>query len=165
MIGRFYAVTYNGTITAAGGNTDLLSVQPADDKPVYLLGWSIGQTSEVGDTQEEGLRVTVQVLPATFTVGSGGTLVTAQPPVGDNGGPTWSFTARCNDTTVATTSGTAIPRGEFGWNERATPWDYWYPHERLYPYASQGQGLVVRNESTANDDLTGSVTFYLLEVG
>jgi hypothetical protein len=165
MIGRFYAVTYNGTITAAGGNTDLLSVQPADDKPVYLLGWSIGQTSEVGDTQEEGLRVTVQVLPATFTVGSGGTLVTAQPPVGDNGGPAWSFTARCNDTAVATTSGTAIPRGEFGWNERATPWDYWYPHERLYPYASQGQGLVVRNESTANDDLTGSVTFYLLEVG
>lgn len=153
---RIYFVPFNGTVTNAGGDVDLFSLQPADDIPIRLRGITLGQISEVGDTQEEGLRITVKYLPATFTVGSGGSAVTAAKPGADPAGTDWSFTARTNDTTVATTSGTAIVRDEFGWNERNTPYERWYPDIDFCPIARQGAGLVIRQETTAADDYTFS---------
>lgn len=160
-MGRIYAVTYNGTITNTGGNTDLLSVQPADDKPVRLRGFSLSQTSETGDAAEENVRVTVQVLPATFTVGSGGGAVTPTPT--DAGDPACGATVRCNDTTVATTSSTAVTHLDIGWNERATPYDFFWPSAEFCPRTRQGSGLVVRLESTVADDLTACLTFWIEE--
>lgn len=162
-MGRVYAVTYTGTVTNAGGNTDLLSVQAADDKPVRLLGFILSQTSETGDAAEENLRITVNYFPATWTVGSGGSAVTAASPPADPLEPAWSFTARCNDTTVGTTSGTALVRAELGWNERNTPYDFWYPDARMAPKARQGEALVVRMESTPADDFTACLTFFVEE--
>lgn len=165
-MGRVYAVTYNGTLTNAGGNTDLLSLQPADDKPCRLLGFILSQTSEVGDAAEEGLRITVQHFPATFTVGSGGSAITAlKPPADPANGAAWGATVRCNDTTVATTSGTAQTFTELGWNERNSPYDFWYPDARFSPLAKQGEAIIVRLETTAADDLTGSLTFFFEEEG
>lgn len=153
---RIYFVPFNGTVTAAGGDTDLFSLQAADDIPIRIRGFTLGQVSEVGDAQEENLRITVKYLPATFTVGSGGSAVTAVPPGADPAAANWSFTARTNDTTVATTSGTAIVRDEFGWNERNTPYERWYPDLDFCPVARQGAGLVIRQETTAADDYTFS---------
>lgn len=160
-MGRIYAVTYNGTLTAAGGDTDLLSIQPADDKPVKLRGFRLSQTSEVGDSAEEGVRVTVKRLPATFTVGSGGSAVTPIPM--DSADAAAGCTTRCNDTTVSTTSSTAVTLEEIGWNERNSPCDFWYPDERFSPKAKQGEGLVVRMETTIADDMTGCLTFWIEE--
>lgn len=162
-MGRIYAIPYNGTITNAGGNTDLLSLQPADDKPVKLRGILLSQISEVGDTQEEGLRITVQRFPATFTVGSGGSAITALPTVSDSADTTWGFTARCNDTTVATTSGTAQILHEIGWNERNSPYELWFPDDRFAVKVKQGEGLIVRMETTLTDDMTGCFTFWVEE--
>ena len=78
-MGRIYAVPFNGTLTNAGGNSDLLEVLPADDKPVKLRGFTLGQTSELGDAAEESLRITVQRFAATVTGGSGGSAVTPVP--------------------------------------------------------------------------------------
>lgn len=164
-MGRIYAVPFNGTVTAAGGDTDLWSFQPADDKPISLRGFTLGQVSEVGDAQEEDLRITVKRLPATFTVGSGGSAVTAKAPVGSSGDTAWAFTARTNDTTVATTSGTATIEDEFGWNERNTPMEKWYPDTPFCPGAIQAQGLVVRCETTLADDMTFSGTAWIEEMG
>lgn len=160
-MGRIYTVSYNGTITAAGGNTDLLSIQPADDKPIKLRGFRLSQISEVGDVQEEGLRVTVKRLPATFTVGSGGSAVTPAPM--DSANVAAGCTTRCNDTTVATTSGTAVVIEEIGWNERNSPCDFWYPDAEFSPKVKQGEGLVVCLETTLADDMTGCFTFWIEE--
>lgn len=157
-------MTYNGTLTNAGGNTDLLSVAPADDRPVRLKGMILSQTSEVGDTAEEGLRITVARMTATFTVGSGGSAITAAAPINDAGGTVWGFTARCNDTTVATTNGTNQVFYDLGWNERNTPWDFWFPEDDMMPKAKQTEAIVVRCETTAADDLTISVCFLLEEM-
>lgn len=163
---RIYFVPLSGTITNAGGNTDLFSLQPADDKPIRLRGFTLGQLSEVGDTAEEGLRVTVNLLPATFTVGSGGSSVTAAKPNNDpTNGPDWGFTARVNDTTVATTSGTLTVRDEFAWNIRNSPYEHWYPDIDFCPMAVQGQGLVVRCETTPADDFTFSGGAWVEELG
>ena len=161
-MGRIYTVSYNGTITNSGGNTDLLSIQPADDKPVMLRGFRLSQTSEVADAQEEGLRVTVKRLPATYTVGSGGSAVTPAPlDVADTAA---GCTTRCNDATVGTTSGSAVILEEIGWNVRNSPCDFWYPDERFCPKAKQGEAIAVVLESTVADDLTACLTFWIEEL-
>ncbi len=158
---RIYAVPYTGTIANAGGDSDLLEILPADDKPCTLLGWSIGQTSEVGDAAEEGLRVSVIRLPATVTGGSGGSAVT--PAKTNSTDAAAGFAAECNNTTVATTSGSAEIFGEHAWNERGSPWDFFYPDKRYAPQAKQGEAIVVRMQTTPADDLTGAVTFWVEE--
>lgn len=162
-MGRGYSVPLNGTISNAGGDTDLFSLQPADDVPIRLWGFLISQISEVGDAAEEGLRLTIRYLPATFTVGSGGSAVTAASPTADPAGTVWSATVRTNDTTVATTNGTGLIRHEAGWNERNSPYDFFFPNELFAPMARQGAGLVLRNETTAADDLTGCATCWFEE--
>lgn len=158
---RIYSCVYNGTITAAGGNTDLFSIQPADDKPIKVRGFRLSQISEVGDAQEEGLRVTLKRLPATFTVGSGGSAVTPAPM--DSADVACGATVRANDTTVSTTSGTAIVLEEIGWNERNTPCDFWYPGPEFSPKAKQTEGMVLCLETTLADDMTGCFTIWIEE--
>lgn len=161
---RMYRVPYTGTLTAAGTDTDLISIQPADDKPCRLVGWIISQSSEVGDAQEESPRITIRHMTATVTIGSGGSAVT---PVANRPGTAdiaaAGFTARCNDTTVSTTSGTSTIMEELAWNERSSPWERWIPEE-LRPYAAQTEVLIVRLESTLADDMTGELTFFVEEL-
>lgn len=160
---RLYAVPFSGTVTAAGGDVDLWSFQPADDRPIKIRKITLGQISEVGDAQEEGLRVTVRRMTATFTVGSGGSSVTAAAPIGDAGGSVWSFTARINDTTVATTSGTNQVLDEIAWNERNTPLPTIYEELDMCPAAKQTEALVVRCETTLADDMTFSGVIVIQE--
>jgi hypothetical protein len=123
---RIYRVVGSVTLTNAGGNADLLNISPADDKPCQLVGWSIGQTSEEGDVAAEAIRLTVRHLAATVTDGSGGSSPTTVTPPG-LAAP--GFTARINDTTVATTSGADDILEEHAWNVQASPWERFLPEE------------------------------------
>lgn len=163
MSGRFFRVPYTGTITAAGTDSDLIALTPADDKPIELVGWFISQSSEIGDAQEENLRITLRHMTATVTV-TGGTPVTPvanRPGAGQDTAA--GFTATANSSTVATTSGTSVIMEELAWNERNTPWERWIPEE-LRPRALQGEYIIIRMESTLADDMTGEVTFFVAEV-
>lgn len=161
---RIYTVCYNGTLTAAGTDSDLLSVQPADDRPIRLRGFRLSQASQVGDANEKDIRVTVRRMLATFTVGSGGSSISSAAPVDDAGGTVWGFTARCNDTTVATTSGTNQIIEDLAWNMRNSPCDFWYPDIDFCPKAKQTEALVVRMETTLGADVSGfSGTFWIEE--
>jgi hypothetical protein len=160
-MGQIYSVSFSGTYTAAGTDTDLLEILPADDKPVKLRGFVISQTSEVGDAQEEGIRISVIRLPATVTSGSGGSAPTPIPP--NSADAAAGMAAEVNNTTVATTSGTAVTLAEFGWNERNSPFDFWWPDAAFCPKVKQGEGLVVRGQTTVADDLTIQFTAWLEE--
>lgn len=159
-MGRKYTISNQGTFTAAGTDSDLLELLPADDKPVKLKGFVLSQISEVGDTAEEGLRISVMRLPATVTSGSGGATATPAPP--DSADSAAGVAAECNNTTVATTSGTAVTLAELGWNIRNTPFDFWFP-DGYEPKAKQGEALVVRMQTTPADDFTGQFTFFIEE--
>lgn len=158
---RVYTVSYQGTITNAGGDSDLLEILPADDKPVKLCGFILSQTSEVGDTAEEGLRISVMRLPATVTSGSGGSSATPAPM--DSADSAAGAACECNNTTVATTNGTAITIEEMAWNERNSPYEHWYPDDQFRPKAKQGEALIVRMQTTPADDFSGCFTFYIME--
>jgi hypothetical protein len=158
---RIYTVSYQGTITAAGGDTDLLEILPADDKPVKLCGFVLSQISEVGDAMEESLRISVLRLGASVTSGSGGSSVTPTPM--DSADAAAGAACECNNTTVATTSGSTTTIEEIGWNERNSPYEHWYPDDAFMPKAKQGEALIVRMQTTLADDMTGCFTFYIRE--
>lgn len=162
---RIYAVPLSGTVTTAGGNTDLFSFTPADDKPIRLRGFTLGQISEVADAQEEGLRITVRRMLATWTPGTGGAVVTAAAPVGSSGDPVWGMVARANDTGVSTTSGTNQVLDELGWNIRNTPYEHWYPDREFCPACKQTEALVICMETTLADDFTFSGVAWIEEEG
>lgn len=159
-MGRIYSISYQGTITNSGGNADLLELLPADDKPVKLRGFTLSQISEVGDAMEEGLRITILRLAATVTTGNG-TAVTPAPM--DSANTAAGCTAECNGATVATTSSTTTTLAEMGWNIRNSPFDFWFPDDEFCPKVKQGEGLVVRMETTPADDFTGLFTFWIEE--
>lgn len=118
-MGRIYTVPWTGTVTNTGGNADLWEITPADDKPCRLRGVRLGQTSEVGDTAEEGLSISVIHLAATVTSGSGGGSTSVTPVAVDASvNVAAGFTAKVNSTTVATSSGTSTTVEELAWNER-----------------------------------------------
>jgi hypothetical protein len=158
---RIYSVPYSGTVTNAGGNADLLEALPADDKPIKLRGLVFSQISEVGDAAAEGLQVQVAIASATVTSGSGGSSVT--PATRDSADSAAGFAAECNNSTVATTSGSLTTRDYLGWIIQNSPWDFWYPDSDFAPKAKQGEGLIVRLDTTPADDFTGCFTFWVEE--
>lgn len=160
---RIYTVSYQGTLTAAGTDCDLFYLKPAADKPIRIRGMRICQFSEVGDAQEENIRISILYLPATVTVGSGGSAVTPAS-IDQIMTVAAGFTARCNDTTVATTSGTAVTIEELGWNERNTPMELRWLDEREMPIAANAAALVVRNQTTVADDLSIALTAWIEEL-
>lgn len=159
-MGRIYSIVYQGTITNAGGDVDLLELLPADDKPTKLRGVLLSQTSEVGDAAEEGLRITIKRLQ-TPTSGSGGSSVT--PRAMDSADSAAGVSVECANTTVATDAGTTQTLVELAWNIRQSPYEMWFPDDRFCPKVKQGEALVVRQETTAADDYSGCFTFWVEE--
>lgn len=157
-LGRAYSVTF--AAVAATVAQDCFYLKPAADK-VCLLEYANlsagGGTADAGDTQEELLRVEVIRLPATVTAGSGGGTFTPTPlAVNDTAA---GATARINDTTVATTSGTATTLIADGWNNRS-PWVYFpAPEHRIV--VANAQAVVVRLNTAPADSLSisGSLIF------
>ena len=78
---REYKVAASMTVTAAGGNTDIFQLNPATNKPVRLVGFRLGNSTEVGDVGEEGVEFQLMHMTGTVTygAGTGSTLVTPSP--------------------------------------------------------------------------------------
>lgn len=161
--GRLYALTFeNVTISAA---QDLFYIKPAADKPcvleaVYLS--NVGGTTDAGDAQEELLRLVVNRLPATVTVGSGGSASgTGTLNAVSTNDAAAGFTGRTNDTTPATTSGTARTLHPDGWNVRI-PYVYMPPPEHRL-WVGNAEALVFKLLSTPADALSVSAVAYIRE--
>lgn len=152
-MGRIYTIPFAlGTVTTAGGNADLWELTPADDKPIALRGFILGQTSEVADAAEESVSVSVIHLASAVTSGNGSSVTPASVDPGVNVAA--GFTAEINGATVATTSGTATIVYEYAWNLRNSPYEVWYPDKEFAPKARQAAAIVIRLNSTLVDDIS-----------
>lgn len=165
MYGRIYTVQFtNVAVTAV---QDLFYLKPAADKPIALWGFEIdnvGGTADAGDAQEELLRVEIIHLPATVTVGSGGTAPTPSVILPNDAAA--GFTARVNDTTVATTSGTAVTRVATGINVRIPGPDWQAPSVPVPQpvICANAAALVVRLNTAPNDSINLSGTAWVSEL-
>lgn len=155
-LGRAYSLVFENVAVAAA--QDLFYVKPAADKiclieAVYLS--NVGGAADAGDAQEELLRLVLNRLPATVTVGSGGSASgtgTLNPlAVNDVAA---GFTGRTNDTTPATTSGTARTLHADGWNVRV-PY-VWMPPPEHRPIVANAEAIVFKLLSTPADSVTVS---------
>jgi len=153
-LGRAYALTFENV--AATAAQDLFYIKPTTDKicvieAVYLC--NVGGTADAGDAQEELLRLVCNRLPSTVTVGSGGSASatgTLNPlAVNDTAA---GFTGRTNDTTVATTSGTARTLHADGWNVRV-PY-VWMPAPEHRPMVANAEAIVFKMLSTPADSIS-----------
>jgi hypothetical protein len=163
---RAYKVPASMTVTAAGGNTDLFQLNPADDKPVRVVGFRLGNTTEVGDSAEEGLELQLIHMTATVTDGSGtgSTLVTPVPSPRTTGTAA-GFTARVNSPTVATATGTTTIVEYIGWINRQAPLEIYYTDKKWEQEAIQGETLLLRMTTTLADDMTMQLTVFVEEEG
>lgn len=152
-LGRAYTVPFVAVSVSA--QQTLFYVKPAADKiciieAIYVA--IVGGTADAGDAQEELLQLELIYLPATVTVGSGGTAPTPVPKaINDTAA---SFTARVNDTTKATTSGTALNRHPDGMNSRI-PYAYVPPAEHRDVVANAA-AIILNLNTTPSDALAMS---------
>lgn len=100
---RTYFVPFENVAVSAA--QDLISCKGSAGKTCRLRRIHVGMTNTTIQTAQ-GLRVRCRYFPATMTQGSGGTAPTPSPA--DPGDAAASFTAHVNDTSQATTSGTAV---------------------------------------------------------
>jgi hypothetical protein len=133
---------------------DAFEFTPADDKPICIHGIFIGQSTEIGDAQEEQITVEIQRGGTGMTSGSTGTgSVAAQAPVAiDPVDTTAGATYDAGNETVATfTGGVTLWRDTF--NVRSG-YQMIFPPE-MRPECSQANGgIVVRLTTTPADSIT-----------
>ncbi len=100
-IGRAYEVTFSNVACTA--LQDLFQIIGATGKMCLVTYVSVACTDVTPTSQNCSIRA--RFLPATVTNGSGGSSPTPAAQPGDSAA---SFTAKANNTTPATTSGTAV---------------------------------------------------------
>jgi hypothetical protein len=121
---RTYNIVFrNVTVSAA---QDLCAAYCGASMAIELISLTIGQITQ---TAVEILQISIRHLPATVSAGSGGNSFTPNPDKPTDAAAT--FTARINDTSQATTGGTALyPHADvfnlvngyqWVWPERARP--------------------------------------------
>jgi hypothetical protein len=146
----YYKGAYSGTLTNAGGNADLMTFEPGDDKTMALLRFVIGQTSEVADAAEEAMQISIIHMTATVTNSNGSSVTVAKGNVND---PATGTTVEANGSTISTTSGASVTHEIIAWNMRGSPLIIDWPEE-FAPFARQGEAIIIRCDTTVADDVT-----------
>lgn len=151
--------TVQFTATAVTAQQDFFELTAASGKPIVILGFSLSQSSDVGDAAEEGLSVLLK--SGQTTSGSGG----GSPPTPvatDSSGSAASFSAEVNNTTKAS-AGTIVTHAAWNWNIRV-PFDVVFtPEQQLIMAASRRCTLELA--TTPADSLTISGTIWVQEIG
>jgi hypothetical protein len=149
---RIYTASFSAVATTTA--TDLFELTCAADRPIDIIGWTIFQTTDLGDAAEEVLSLTVE---RGVTAGTGGTAST-EVDYGGRGESTADTTVN-HMVTTAHTGGTVMFRK--GWNIRI-PEEFWLP-ERLYGYADAGTDPVTLTMTAPADSITMSGTIFWME--
>lgn len=151
-----YTVQFNGV--AATAQQDLFEIVGHASKPYVILGYSLSQTTEVGDAAEEQLLILLK--SGQTTSGSGGSAPT--PVANDSSGGSAGFTAEVNNTTKAS-AGTIVTHEARAWNVRG-PFDVLYTQEQQLVMAA-GRRATLELASTPADSITINGTMWIQEIG
>lgn len=155
-MGRVYTVAFKAV--AATEDQDLFELTPADDHPIKVLKLILGQTSEVGDAQEEMMGF--EIIRGYTTSGSGGSSATPVPI--DPGDAAATFAAEINNTTIAA-DGTTKSLHCDSFNVRSGLQFIWTPETQLM--ASQANTTIaVRLLANPADSVTMCGTVYVEEM-
>lgn len=142
---RTYTIECHGVSVSAV--QDILAAYAGSSRTIRILAVQMGA---YGQTTVGNYPIRLVRLPATVTTGSGGTAPT--PVLADPNNSAASFTARANDMTQASTSGTAVNI----WSDEFNPINgfYWQtPARAESPEATPGEAF-----SLSLDAISGTLT-------
>ena len=147
-------------VTAA---QDLFEVKASATSILIVHGFTLYQTTDLGDAAEEILRLTTNRGSGSVTSGSGGSTATATLLI--RGGLAFGGTVEVNNTTVlAVGTGTLTNDMEhLGWNIRIPMEKWWTPEAR--PIILPSEYWTLELEAAPADSITTSGTVYLEQVG
>lgn len=151
-----YTVQFNGVAVTA--QQDLFELVASATQPIVILGFSLSQSTEVGDAQEEGLSILFK--SGQTTSGSGGS--TPSKVANDSTMAAAGFTAEANNTTIAST-GTIVTHGAWNWNIRM-PFDVLFTQEQQLLMAASRR-CTLELATTPADSITMSGTIWVQEIG
>jgi len=155
-MGRPYTIQFENVEVSAA--QDFFEISPAANKPVRLLGMSLWQKSDLGDANEEALRV--QIIRGHATGGSGGSSVTPVPLQSTD--PAAGFSAEVNNTTIASAGTAVVVASEYPNIRIGT--EKWWPPE-CTPWAHAGDTtIVVRLLAAPADAITMCGVLYVEEM-
>lgn len=156
-MGRIY--TSSISITAAfTAQIDIFELLAASGKPLILHTFELGQTTEVGDAQEEMLILVLKRITASPTSGSGGGTGTFNV-VNPNDTAAGATIETGNTTKLS--GGTSVELARFGWNVRGTLAYVPIPEEKITLDASTR--LVLELVTTPADSIGGVVGRIVIE--
>lgn len=145
----------NVSVTA---QQDLFEITTAAGFAAVIHQIVVSQSTEVGDVQEEGLRLLIK--RGATTTGSGGTTLTSVPL--DRPASTAASTVKANNTTKAT-AGTIVTLHAEAWNVRA-PFIY-TPTPETRIVLGPSTRLTLELATTPADAITMDGTLYYEEIG
>ena len=144
-----YTVPFAATsLTVA---VDLCEVTAHAARPAMIRGFVLAQKTELGDAQEEMLRITIK--SGQTTSGSGGSSTT---PVNKDGqGAAAGFVAEQANTTKAS-AGTIVDHGPWTWNVRSSPLIVMFPEgEEIFLIAGRRATLELVDAPADSIDIYG----------
>jgi hypothetical protein len=155
-MGRMYQASLN--VASHTAQIDYFELLAATGKPLLVHGFEIGQTTEVGDVQEEMLAVVLKRVTGAPTSGSGGGSSTFLPltPNDTAAGATLE-----TGNTTKLTGGTSVELARFSWNVRGNLLYLPTPEGRITLDA--GTRLVLEEATTPADAVTGPIGWVLIE--
>lgn len=129
---------------------------------IALFGLVIGQTTEVGDAQEEKLGLKFTRATGSYTTGSGGNTGVARPPVRVSDSAA-TFTAKTlNTTQIAVGSGTLTVINQEPFEVRAGFERFWTPETAFT--VGPSSALAIGLAGAPADSVTWSGTAYVAEL-
>ena len=161
MSATMYTATFKGiTMTA---QQDLFEFKAPAAASCILHGFNISQNTELGDAQEEMVRLTTNRGSGAVTSGSGGSTAAIAPIVRTH--PAFGGTIEINNTTkLAVGSGTLTTDLEvYNWNVRIPLLQLWTPEIR--PIILGGEYWTLECETTVADTVTFDGTLWFEVLG
>lgn len=147
MAGRLYTISIADVAVSAA--QDLINITATANMAFKLWRIELGQKTL---TNWEARGILVRRFPATVSAGSGGSAATPRPM--SAGDPAATVTARINDTTPMTTSGTAV-------NLFARDWEFlngfiWVPMPDERPVFGPSTGMSINLPTGPSASMTVS---------
>jgi hypothetical protein len=157
---RVYSVILPATATASA--IDWFELICGSTVAIALLGLSIGQTTELGDTAEEQIDYYIKRGAGSYTSGSGGNTGVARSPISP-GDAAATFTAEsANTTRIAVGTGTLVTLHNDTFNVRTGEKVFWTPETA--PRAGPSQALAIGLTGAPADSVTWVATAYVGEL-
>ena len=156
---KIYTVVFSGVAVTA--QQDLFEITSTATRWLAIHAVELSQSTEVGDTAEEGLSILFR-RGVGATSGTGGSSFTPVPRETNQGAA--GFTAEINNTTRMT-GGTITTLISSNWNERISPTSWDWSGTALMPIVGLSERFTVELATTPADSITMSGTIWVEEIG